>query len=200
MQFRSNFMLWIEAGSISGALKVDAEDNRIMASLALALVKQPRANLQELAKAIGISKSTLYRFSRTREQLIERLVSHAVARTSETIKTAELESMPSLDGLRRLIANSLEQRELTAFLIYFWNRDSSEDLGAEAGWDKALDEFFLRGQQEGVFRIDIPAPALTEMFVGMLLGLVDAEHRGRVARAGLAAMIEGAFLHGVASR
>lgn len=181
-----------------GVLGVETDDNRLLASLALALVERPRANLQELAKAAGTSKATLYRLCRTREQLIERLTSHAIRRITKAIQAAELETAPPLEALRRLIANNVEQRELTAFLIYFWNKDYSVDPGAEAGWDAAFDAFFLRGQQAGVFRIDIPAPALTEILVAMLLGLVDAEHRGRVARAGLAAMIERAFLHGVA--
>jgi TetR/AcrR family transcriptional repressor of mexCD-oprJ operon len=66
----------------------------------------------------------------------------------------------------------------------------------EAGWDATLDAFFLRGQQAGVFRIDLAAPALTEIFVALLLRLIDAERHGRVARAGLASVIERAFLRG----
>ena len=78
-------------------------------------------------------------------------------------------------------ANNLQHWELTAFLLYYW-RDSSVAWDAEAEWDAAIDVFFLHGQQQGVFRIDIPAPALTEIWVSILVGLVDAERRGRVAR------------------
>lgn len=53
---------------------LNAEDERVLAALALALVDKPRATLQELAQAIGISKATLYRFSRTREELVDRLM------------------------------------------------------------------------------------------------------------------------------
>lgn len=180
------------------ALGEEMEDNRILASLALALVDRPRATLQELARAIGVSKTTLYRFSRTREQLIERLVSHGTRLIGEAIQAAELESAPPREALKRLIANNLAHRELTAFLMYYWKQDSSLDPGAEAGWDAALDVFFLRGQQEGVFRIDVAAPALTEILVSMLIRLVDAERRGRVARSGLAALLERVFLHGAA--
>ncbi|ENT4349318.1 transcriptional regulator, partial [Pseudomonas aeruginosa] len=48
----------------------------------------------------------------------------------------------------------------------------------------------------GVFRIDIGAPALTEIFSSLIFGLVDAERRGRIARAGMAALIEQFFLNG----
>lgn len=173
----------------------EMEDNRILASLALALVDHPRATLQELAKAIGIGKTTLYRFCRTREQLIERLARHSAQAFSRAILAAELDSTPPREALRRLIANNLEHWELTAFLLYYW-RDSSVAWDAEAEWDAAIDVFFLHGQQQGVFRIDIPAPALTEIWVSILVGLVDAERRGRVARSGLAALIENTFLNG----
>ncbi|ATE61800.1 transcriptional regulator [Thauera sinica] len=167
----------------------------MLSSLALALVDHPRASLQELARAIGISKTTLYRFCRTREQLIERLMGHCTEVFSRAIETAELETAPVPEALSRLIANNVEHRELTAFVMYYW-KEASWNPDTEAGWDAALDRFFLRGQQEGFFRIDIPAPALSELWVSTVVGLVDAERRGRVARSGLATLVERAFLCG----
>ncbi|MFD2250347.1 TetR/AcrR family transcriptional repressor of mexCD-oprJ operon [Pseudochelatococcus lubricantis] len=178
---------------------IQTKDNGILVALASAIVRQPAASLQELASAVGISKATLYRFCRTREQLIERLTTHGVQLIGEAIAASGLDTASPREALRRLIVNNLEQRELTTFLIYCRNQGASEDFGDEAGWDIALDAFFLRGQREGVFRIDMPAAMLTELFVAMLLGLVEAERRGRVARAGLAATMESAFLKGVAA-
>lgn len=177
----------------------ETEDNRILASLALALVERPRASLQELAKAIGIGKTTLYRFCHTREQLIERLVSHTAQILGEVIKKSELDTAPPLEALKRLIANNLEHRELTAFLMYYW-KDSEVSASVEAFHEALLDAFFLRGQRQGVFRIDISAPALTELWFSVVAGLVDAERRGRVARAGLAALIETVLLNGTLAK
>lgn len=174
------------------------EDNQLLSALALAMVERPRATLQELANAIGISKATLYRYCRTREQLVERLMSHSTRVISEAIRMAELESSPALEALRRLIANNLEHRELNAFLMYYW-KDAVRDPDIEIEWENALDAFFLRGQREGIFRIDITAPALTEIWVAVLIGLMDAERRGRIARAGLAALVERAFLAGASA-
>lgn len=171
------------------------EDRQILSSLAGALVDHPRASLQELAQAIGISKTTLYRFCNTREQLIEHLMSHCAEFVSQAIETAELETAPVPQALGRLIANHVAHRELTAFLLYYW-KDATQDPESEAAWNTALDHYFLRGQREGFFRIDIPAPALSELWVSIMIGLVDAERRGRVARIGLATLIEQAFLDG----
>lgn len=172
------------------------DDHRILPALALALVDQPRATLQELANAIGISKTTLYRFCHTRQQLIERLMSHSAETFQRAIQASSLESGPPQEALVRLIDNHLAHRELTIFLLHYWWQSGLADTH-EYAWQEPLDAFFLRGQQQGVFRIDIAAPTLTELWSSILVGLVDAERRGRVARVGLATLIENAFLKGV---
>ncbi|MCT9070211.1 TetR/AcrR family transcriptional regulator [Cupriavidus gilardii] len=180
------------------AVPASNEDNsRLLAALALALVDQPRGTLQDLAKAVGISKATLYRFCRTRDELISRLIDHGVRVLAEVVQCAELDDPSPLDALRRLNANMIEQREVAAFLIYYWREVvSGVSSDWQTDWEGKLDAFFLRGQQQGVFRIDITAQALTEIWASVLIGLLDGERRGRIARAGLAGLAERAFLQG----
>lgn len=184
------------------SLATPVEDEKTLAALALAMVDHPRATLQELAKAIGVSKATLYRFCKTREQLIERLLDHGATLMRRSIEAAELGKGPAKEALRRLIQCHLLHKELTAFLTYYWKPDAMQDPRAEATWlafEGMGDTFFLRGQQEGAFRIDITAAALTEAFFSMMIGLVDAERRGRVARAAVPGMVEQIFLTGAAT-
>lgn len=178
-------------------MSVEQEDSKTLASLAMGLVEHPRASLQELAKAIGISKASLYRFSHTREALISRLTTHSIGVLNNAIKGAGLETVEPLEGLKKLTSISLEHRELSAFLTYYWREGVETDpFESEA----TLDAFFLRGQQLGAFRIDVPAAALTEIWFSVLIGLMDGERRGRVARAGLANLVESVFLIGAGSR
>jgi len=172
------------------------EDDQILAALAAAMVQQPRASLQELAKAIGISKATLYRFCRTREELEQRLFTHAMAALDQAIKTAGLEALPPIEALKQLNTNFLQHSELTSFLTYFWKPEDNCDVN---GCLAVLDAFFLRGQQAGAFRIDVPAPALSEIWSGLITSLVDAERRGRIAKSGLKDLMERTFLRGVAA-
>lgn len=176
------------------------EDREMLASLALALVDQPRASLQELARAVGVSKATLYRFCPTRDRLIERLMTYGVQAISEAIAIAELDRDSPIEALKRLIENSLKHRELILFMSNYWEKTAAPDLCSAADWDLALDGFFLRGQQQGVFRIDITAPALTEIWSSLVIGLLEAERRGRVARIGLTTLMETAFLNGALAR
>jgi TetR/AcrR family transcriptional repressor of mexCD-oprJ operon len=176
-----------------------SEDERLLAALALALVDKPRATLQELAQAVGVSKATLYRHSRTREELIDRLTQHATGCMQRALDEARLEEGPAREALSRLVQAQLEQREMAAFLVYHWQPESIQSDRCGSSCDAylgALDNFILRGQREGVFRIDISAQAQAEALIALLTGLVDAERRGRVARAGVAAAVEGLFLHG----
>ena len=168
----------------------------LLIPLAVALVSRPRASLQELAKAIGISKATLYRYCRTRNQMIQRLMAHGIRLWQETVRNTDMDKGPPQEVLQRLIAHSLANNELYAFMKYYWN-NAAIDRDFAVGWESTLDAFFLRGQREGVFRIDISAQALTEIYVTLTGGMIDAERRGRVARVGLAALIENAFLNGV---
>ena len=172
------------------------DEEKLLASLALALIENPQANLQQLARAIGISKATLYRFCPTRELLIERLMQQAVAALTHAIHHAELGGPEPREALGRLAANCLDNQELMLFLMYFWRPGVSIEQQMETEWLATLDAFFLQGQQAGVFRIDIAAAAMTELWIAMLLGLQDAERRCRIARQGLPVLLETAFLHG----
>lgn len=182
-------------------MEAPAADEKLLKALAVAIVVHPRGTFRDLAKAAGISKATLNRFCGTRDNLIEILMNHGSGVMSRFIENAGLEKRPVLDALHSLISDHLTHRELLAFLAFQWRPDSLEEDVDGALWlpyGAALDAFFLRGQEEGVFRIDIGAPELTEIFISLIFGMVDAERRGRLARARMSALIEQFFLKGAA--
>ncbi|RMS10245.1 hypothetical protein ALP75_205042 [Pseudomonas syringae pv. actinidiae] len=91
---------------------------------------------------------------------------------------------------------------MLVFLVFQWRPDTMDESCGGLRWlpySDALDAFFLRGQREGLFRIDISAPVLTETFASLLFGLVDAERRGRVARTGMDAVLLQMFMQGARS-
>jgi TetR/AcrR family transcriptional repressor of mexCD-oprJ operon len=181
--------------------KEDCENTQLLAALALALVDRPRASLQELAKAVGVGKSTLHRFSPTREELLERLYRHNMLMVTQLISNACLENCSPLAGLRALTEGSLQHPEVTAFITYYWKyagvpQANPTCLDLSYKHQMVLDTFFLRGQKAGAFRIDITAATLTELWFITVAGLLDAQRRGRIARVGLGELIESTFLQG----
>lgn len=176
-----------------------AQNDRLLKALAVAIVDRPRATLKELAEAAGISKATLHRFCGTRDNLVEMLMAHGLSALTQVIQDSDLEQAEPLTALNRLIRGHLTHRELLVFLMFQYRPDSLDPDTEGVRWIPyvdALDSFFLRGQHTGLFRIDIGAPVLTELFVSLVYGMVDAERRGRAASAGSAAALERFFLRG----
>lgn len=171
------------------------DDEKLLDALALTMVKHPKASMDELAKAVGIGRMTLYRFCPTRDELIERLFQYGIRTISKDIDDARLDTAEPLEALRYMIHDSLKHWEITLFMTRYW-KPSYDCPPPDLDWDAKMDAFFLRAQKAGVFRIDIPAAALNELWVGMFVGLVDAEYRGRVARASLPDLLEKVFLQG----
>lgn len=178
------------------------DDDNLMIALAAILAKSPNATYQEIAKGLGISRATLYRFCGNREELIHRILKYASSKLTENLKTARLEEGHPLEALNRLLESESEYRSLHAFLSEFWS--SLHELDAELlpsflTYEKTLDTFFLRGQHEGVFRIDVPAAVLNEALTWLLIGLMDSERRGRIARASVTEIAKQLFLEGAQS-
>ncbi|MFG6203003.1 TetR/AcrR family transcriptional regulator [Pseudomonas retamae] len=176
-----------------------SHEEHLLKSLTVAVVNRPRATMKELAQLAGVSKATLHRYCGTRENLVQRLEEHAEATLNLIIRRAGLQHLQALDALRRLIREHLAHRELLAFLMAHYRPDFLDFERGDTRWQfylLALDGFFLRGQQQGLFRIDITAAIFTELFITLVYGLVDAEQRGRAANADSARTLEQMFLHG----
>ncbi len=175
------------------------QEERLLKALAQAIVVHPRATLKELAETAGVSKATLHRFCGTRDNLVKLLEDHGEQVLNQVILEADLEHIEPLAGIRHLIAEHLKHRELLMFLMFQYRPDTllndAEDLRWQA-YIQAMDAFFLRAQQLGVLRIDISAAVFTEIFMTLIYGMVDAEHRGRAASANTAQTVEQLFLNG----
>ncbi|WP_025128964.1 TetR/AcrR family transcriptional regulator [Pseudomonas sp. PH1b] len=174
------------------------QDERLIKALAQAIVDRPRATLKELAESAGVSKATLHRFCGTRDNLVQMMENHGETILNRIIAAIDLEHGEPLAALRALISEHLTHREMLMFLLFQYHPDTlcSDDDDRWQGYCDALDAFFLRGQQLGVFRIDIPAAVFTELFLTMIFGMVDAERRGRAASANSLNVLEQLFLHG----
>jgi len=176
--------------------ELKVEDYSFLSCLAVAFVESPRANLKELANAAGVSKATLYRFCQTREELFTLLIEHSIAMTNQAVNNAGLVDRPVPEALHALIDNHYSHRELTSFLIMY-GKEAQEKMRLQQDWSRKLDEFFLRGQNEGFFRIDISSSELSEVFIAMVVGLIDSERQGRIAKNKVKEIIKSAFLEGV---
>ncbi|MHC3124636.1 TetR/AcrR family transcriptional regulator [Acinetobacter sp. GN11] len=182
---------------------MNLNEDQVFAALAVALVQHPRSTYQELATNIGVSRATLFRFCSTRDELILRILRHATNRLNESLAQAHLEEGAVEDAVKRLINSYLINKELVGFISQYWDAQAESDPDLSTAWamhQKQIDDFFLRGQQTGHFRVDVSAEALNEALCWLIVGLVDGERRGRVARTKLSSTIENLFLSGMLVR
>lgn len=156
------------------------DDSNLIKQLAIALTEKPRSTIQELAIASGISKATLYRFCKTRENLDKILLKKASDTVNFIIETAEKDYEDYIVGLKELIQAHFKEVE-----IFRWVCTQPHSVikdNCSPNYFCALDKFFLNGQKKGVFRIDFSVNFLSNIFMSSICGLIDAERQGRIQR------------------
>ena len=180
-------------------------DESLLQPIAAALALRPRSSLQELAKAAGISRATLYRFVQTREQLLDVLTSHAVEMMKRTLDEAQLEHGAPQEALSRVTEAFLRHRDLFSFFFtHIWEEalrrgDAQYTPPEWQFFDVRMEAFFLRCQKEGFLRIDMPAPWLHEVYGAILYGATRAIAMGRIAPASARGFVLSTFFSGVSA-
>ena len=161
--------------------------------LAIAIADNPRRTTKELAEAIGISKATFHRCYGTRENLMNILIEKSNEYLENIIKVSEAPYDDFKEGVRALINAYYDNKE---YLIFICGTQICDKDSECTKYYKAIDSFFLRGQKEGFFKIDISIHALTEIFISNIFSMIDAERRGRIATNNILDVIENMFLYG----
>jgi TetR/AcrR family transcriptional repressor of mexCD-oprJ operon len=172
----------------------NTHDELLLKKLAAAMTANPRATTQELAAAAGISRATFNRFCGTREKLVEMIMGQAGQSFQAIINLAEKEVTDYPAAVSDLIAAHFENQEYLVFIC------QAQNILENTYWDsylEALDRFFLSGQKAGAFQLDYPNQMLTEMFLSVICGMIDASCRGRVATSGMENKMLTFFLNGV---
>jgi TetR/AcrR family transcriptional repressor of mexCD-oprJ operon len=179
---------------MEGNMSNNTHDEQLLKKLAAAMTANPRATTQELAAAAGISRATFNRFCGTRENLMEMILGQAQNSLQAIINLAEQEVKDYPAAISNLIGAHFENQEYLIFICEAQNSLENEY------WDlylEALDGFFLNGQKAGAFELDFSNQMLTELFLSMICGMIDAKYRGRVASSGMENKMLTFFLNGI---
>ncbi|MFD4656427.1 TetR/AcrR family transcriptional regulator [Kitasatospora sp. NPDC058444] len=165
------------------------------------LSRRPSAHLDEIARAAGISRATLHRIFPGRDALIREVGLLGLRRFAAALDTAEVEQGDAEAALRRLVDASVPDAMLCAFLAgenQLYEHDDINDL-----WEvqiARLHTLFLRGQQQGVFRIELSAAWLSEAFFDLVAGVGWSIQDGRLAPRDAAFSLTELFLGGALRR
>ncbi len=160
--------------------------------------RRPTATQDEIAAAIGVSRATLHRHFNGREALLEALEQLAIADLRGALEKSGWREGSPADGLRQLVAAC---EPVVGYVALLHTRNEADDgRQSRAGWNEIkaeIEEFFLRGQQAGVFRPDVTAGWLTEAFCSLVSGAGWSIQLGRAASRDFTSMITELLSHGV---
>ncbi|MFI7679040.1 TetR/AcrR family transcriptional regulator [Actinophytocola sp. NPDC049390] len=140
-------------------------------------------SMAEVAAAAGVRRATLYGHFPSREELIDAVITHAITHTDEVLTALGLDRDRADVALERLVRTSWPildrfRRLRTAALA---------ELGAERlrrHHDRTLhhvDQLIRRGQDDGLFRTDLPLDWLVAMFYAVLHAAADEADAGRTS-------------------
>ncbi|MET8471222.1 TetR/AcrR family transcriptional regulator [Streptomyces sp. NPDC006422] len=166
-----------------------ANRERILAVAREELGRNANASLDEIARAAGVVRRTLYGHFPGRQALLEALAEEAKQTLSGALAAPPVAADSPVEALARFMLQIWSVGDRYRMLISLAHRD----LGVERVADvleparTRATAILERGQREGVFLSDVPAPALAPALEALGLSLLESTHSGAWEGTGAAA-------------
>jgi AcrR family transcriptional regulator len=163
--------------------RADAERNiaRILSAARATLGRDPGATVDDIAKAAGVGRMTLYGHFRTRPELVEAALVDALRAGEEVLSAVDLTGDPR-DALDRLLASSWSLVAESATLL-----EAAQEVlppgrlrELHAAPAERVEDLIRRGQRHGVFRTDLPVAWLVSAVHYILKGAAEEQRAGRL--------------------
>lgn len=171
------------APSARSRRRADAERSitRIVSAARTLLSSDPNATTDDIARAAGVGRMTLYGHFRTRADLVEAALMDALRTGEETLSSIDLTGDAG-DVMTRLLASSWELVAESAALLAAAEGVLPEgrvrDMHAEPA--RRMAELIRRGQTQGAFRTDLPTTWLVSLVQYILHGAAAEVRAGRL--------------------
>jgi AcrR family transcriptional regulator len=163
--------------------RADAERSiaRIVSAARTALSGDPDASVDDIAKAAGVGRMTLYGHFRTRAELVEAALADAMRAGEEALSSVDLTG-DAREALARLLESSWSLvAESVALSIAAQKALPAGRLRElHAAPARRVEELIARGQRQGVFRTDLPVSWLVNVLHYILKGAAEENRAGRV--------------------
>lgn len=179
---------------------MSVDRDQVLRAAAGLLTRKPTASMDEIAKAAGIGRATLHRHFSGRDALVRALENHGIERLGRALDEARLDEGDAADAVRRMIACT---ESVAGILAFLYGENQLYEGGMNEGWnrlDARITGLFRRGQEEGVFRLDLSPAWLTEALYGLVTSGAWAVQDGRVAARDISHMVSELLLGGALRR
>ena len=133
--------------------RADAEQNvtAILDAAARALSAQPEASVEDIARAAGLSRQTVYAHFPSREALLDAVVERATAEVTAAFEAAGLQEAPPAEALIRLLDAGWQVSARYPFLWHLPAVGPDQDLDRHGPVVERLHDLIRRGQESGDF-------------------------------------------------
>jgi AcrR family transcriptional regulator len=151
---------------------------RILAAAREELSRDPAASLDEIARAAGVVRRTLYGHFPNRQALVAALAEEAAGSLGAALASARHEGDDPRTAMARMFLASWPVGDSYRTLIALGRRDLGEE-GIRAALDPARREataILERGQLDGSFPGHLPAPVLAQALEAFILALLESQH------------------------
>ncbi len=133
--------------------RADAAQNvtAILDAAARALSAQPEASVEDIARAAGLSRQTVYAHFPSREALLDAVVERATAEVAAAFEAAALGAVPPAEALIRLLDAGWAVSARYPFLWHLPAVSPGQDADRHGPVVDQLHEVIRRGQESGDF-------------------------------------------------
>ncbi|MPQ98873.1 TetR family transcriptional regulator [Modestobacter sp. I12A-02628] len=167
------------AGTGEGRVRADAARNRerILAVGAAELARDPHATLEDVVRATGLARATVYRHVPSRTALVDAVVDRALAVAADLLargRPADDDPEVALARLTRA-ACSVGPEAIVLIGLLVSGSSTVPDLATRPDAvriDRLVHDLVRRGQAAGVLRDDVPAPWLADQWFALLQSAV----------------------------
>ncbi|MGP5930541.1 TetR/AcrR family transcriptional regulator [Corynebacterium glyciniphilum] len=164
--------------------RADAQRNRerILSATPTALRKNPDASVAEIAAEAGVGRMTLYGHFSSRRELIEVALIEGLERGDEVLSQVQLNGAPD-EALSRLVASSWMLVNQSRALLMAAQKElpASRIRDLHTASEARMRGLLERGQEEGVFRTDLPVSWLLTTVHVVMNGAAEEIAAGRLA-------------------
>jgi AcrR family transcriptional regulator len=163
--------------------RADAERSiaRIVSAARECLSRDPDATVDDIAKAAGVGRMTVYGHFRTRPELVEAALGEALRSGELMLGGVDLDG-DARQAMSRLLASSWALVAESAALLTAAQRVLPEGRLRElhTGAADRVEQLIARGQRDGVFRTDLPVTWLVNAVQYILHGAAEEIRLGRL--------------------
>jgi AcrR family transcriptional regulator len=163
---------------------------------AAALSESPEASMAQIAVAIGVSRATLYRHVRNREELLGALRRQAVAEAEQRLEAANLDRVDVAEAIARIARALVAVGNRYAFLVERYAQPRPSQINVRGPIVAVLE----RGQADGTLRDDVPADWLMDSLLRLLSAGVIVDSMQELGPEEVAANAVRLFLDGARAR